>query len=82
MTNSTDKDYNKGKIDQEMFMEMFNQRYDNQLIEYPTKFAPIDFIMVDGKKVVGFVEYKNRKISSDQYEHLFINHEKMKKFLR
>ena len=79
MTNSTDKDYNKGKADQELFMEMFNQRYDNQLIEYPTKFAPIDFIMVDGKKVVGFVEYKHRKISSDQYEHLLINHDKMKK---
>ena len=79
MTSSTDKDYNKGKADQEMFMEMFNQRYDNQLIEYPSKYAPIDFIMVDGKKVVGFVEYKHRKISSDQYEHLLINHDKMKK---
>ena len=79
MTNSTDKDYNKGKADQEMFMEMFNQRYDSQLIEYPSKFAPIDFIMVDGKDVVGFVEYKHRRISSNQYEHLLINHDKMKK---
>lgn len=76
---STDKDYIKGKADQELFMEMFNQRYDNQLIEYPSKYAPIDFIMVDGKDVVGFVEYKHRKISSSQYDHIVIDHNKMKK---
>jgi hypothetical protein len=76
---STDKDYNKGKFDQGLFMQMFNQKFKNQLIEYPSKFAPIDFILVDGKEVVGFVEYKHRNISSNQYDHIVIDHNKMKK---
>tara|TARA_R100000278_G_scaffold31387_1_gene28801 strand:+ start:2613 stop:3038 length:426 start_codon:yes stop_codon:yes gene_type:complete len=69
----------QGKADQEMFMQMFNHKYKQQLIEYPSKFAPIDFIMVDGKDVIGFVEYKHRQIKSDQYEYIVIDHNKMKK---
>ena len=79
MTNSTDKDYNKGRADQQMFMDMFNQRYKYKLVEYPSKYAPIDFILLDGKSVVGFAEYKHRKISKDQYDHIVIDHNKMKK---
>tara|TARA_Y100001938_G_scaffold63590_1_gene88453 strand:- start:3747 stop:4220 length:474 start_codon:yes stop_codon:yes gene_type:complete len=85
--NSNEEDYRIGKADQEMFLELFNNKFTEKLIEYPSKYAPIDFVLIEGgldgksfgKDVIGFVEYKNRKIRKDQYKYILIDHNKMKK---